>query len=498
MAKKKKTARQQPKQKAFSSEEYLQSRMRKNQIWKCYLNPNWKEMGMATIIVIRKHPQGTYSSGVFLVDTWCRGLADAYYLVNMDQEELDHQISHYMKEYPEKIDEADYDLVHNIIYGAIEFAGEAGLLPCKEWKYIQYMLEEDNDDVPYIELEFGKDGKYFVNMVDQIKSKQIRAILDKTVGEENYDYLEPVDEEEDWYEDEEEENNYGERSGFPLNQGESGVYTYKRPKYPELSALENLNYPWVLEAIQAPLNKLRPKEMEKILALPHEKLAADLDLIIRVIIGHDGGLIEQDNYDDIKYSYDTLATAMEILGEVGDEKNLDTVFEILRQSDVFIDYYFGDILEDYLPPVIYKLCKNNTEALYQFMIEPGLYWFHRNMALNGFVNMIMLHEPKRREEAIGLVRRLFEYYLANADNPEIWDGGLVGLMLGEVEILRAKELIPLVRDLYATGKVDENCYGVIEEAVESLSNSDKEPDDVPLDIIKWHEYMLKLLKRFDA
>ena len=53
-----------------------------------------------------------------------------------------------------------YDEAHNCIYGAIAFAEEAGIEPDKSFKITQYMLDEDDDNIPLIEYKYGKDGKH--------------------------------------------------------------------------------------------------------------------------------------------------------------------------------------------------------------------------------------------------------------------------------------------------------------------------------------------------
>lgn len=54
--------------------------------------------------------------------------------------------------------EIPYEVAHNLIYGSIEFAGEAGIEPVDEWGITQYILEEDDDNVPLIEYQWGLNG----------------------------------------------------------------------------------------------------------------------------------------------------------------------------------------------------------------------------------------------------------------------------------------------------------------------------------------------------
>jgi hypothetical protein len=44
----------------------------------CYVNANWREMGMANIQVLGRAPDGRTAYTAFLVDVWCVGLKDAF------------------------------------------------------------------------------------------------------------------------------------------------------------------------------------------------------------------------------------------------------------------------------------------------------------------------------------------------------------------------------------------------------------------------------------
>ena len=48
------------------------------------------------------------------------------------------------------------------MYGAIAWAEEAGIEPDKSFAVMKYMLEEDTDNIPLLEYEFGRDGKHLL------------------------------------------------------------------------------------------------------------------------------------------------------------------------------------------------------------------------------------------------------------------------------------------------------------------------------------------------
>ncbi len=482
MAKKKKSQTQQ----ASTPQNYVRTRMRGLPIGKCYLNPNWKDEGMVMIVVTRQHPKGTVSYAMYLVDTWCRGLVDTFYRFNLSQDEYKAELDGLMDRAPFEIEEGDYDLIHNIIYGAIEYAGEVEIMPYPDWDLTKYFLMEDNDDAPYMEIEFGKNGKYTLCVHDKLEASRYLSKLDRILGQGNYHYILPYSDEDEDDEDDDMDQHFNDidlSGGF--NTGVKGVYCYKHPEYPTEEALTGLHFPELVETLQIPIEDIPDSKIDSILALPHDQLADDLELIIRVALGADYQVIDDRNWDEVKYDYPVVTTAMILLGAIGDPSRLDTVLEVLRQSFNNYDFYFGDWGSTTVSPVIYQLAKNSPDQIYDFMIEPGLDPFSRHAVIDGWVNGIMKYEPGRRDEAVNLLRRILEYYLDHNDDPQIWDGTLVGLLIGNMELTKAVELEGLLRDLYATEKVDEHCFGEIEKAVGYLSHGKREPDIAPIEIHKW-------------
>ncbi len=191
-------------------EKYIRTRARQLPVYECYINEQWKESGMANIIVARKHTNNNFTFGLYLVDLLCLGVKDTYYdfnITNFDYEDL-------KKEYFGKQDivKCDYVLAHNIIYGAVEFADTFGFKPHKDFAVSKYILEEDDENVELMEIEFGEENKPCVVTTIENEPKQIIAQLDKTAGKGNYkviylddedlldDFEEEVDEDDlnDW------------------------------------------------------------------------------------------------------------------------------------------------------------------------------------------------------------------------------------------------------------------------------------------------------------
>lgn len=145
----------------LSPKKYIKLKARTLPLGKCYVNENWKECGMANIIVTRKHPDGCLTFGFFLVDIWALGTKDCFANIHYRQSTFEEQFLEAAKG-DETFVEIPYVLAHNIIYGANAFAEECGFKLHEDFKITQHILMEDTEDIPLIELEFGKDGEPFL------------------------------------------------------------------------------------------------------------------------------------------------------------------------------------------------------------------------------------------------------------------------------------------------------------------------------------------------
>jgi len=167
----------------ISPEKYILTRARSLPIAECLIIKGLEEGGLANIIIARQHKSGNYTLGMYLVDMYCLGLKDTFYKYNISQKEYDS----IKEDYPFK--PVTYNEVHNMIYGAIAYAEDLGIDPHPDFKVTQYIIEEDSDDIPLIEYEFGKDGKPFLVVSSRKDENKYVSILNKNVGEGNFDFL---------------------------------------------------------------------------------------------------------------------------------------------------------------------------------------------------------------------------------------------------------------------------------------------------------------------
>lgn len=459
MAKKKKGA---PVQQALSPEKYIQTKCRNLPVVECLIGENCQEVGMATIVVARRHTNGNYTLGIYLVDTFCLGLKDSVYKFNIKEEEYE--------EYKELLSVSSgmlvisYNEAHNIIYGAIAYAEELGIQPCKDFSLTQYLLEEDTDEIPLIEYTFGKDGKPCLIVASALEGSRYLPIIEAAIGDDFRYFIQ------------------GNEYVFKDNDYPIVEYAYVHPEYPQELNLTH-------QELQLLFNEdndtfLNKEDIDALLALPRETLVADLEHIVRSEIGKtnrkiDANLMNED-------CLGALMHALILLAELESEKSLDTVLEVMRQSPDFMDVMFGDTAPDILPYVLYHVGRNQLSVIFEYLKEPWLDTFFKVFVFDMAKGIIQL-QPERRDELIGWWRDIMNWFVTQENNTGIFDGVLLGMMMFELEVVKAIELLPEMEQLFDTNKIDLQCTGDYDEIVKKIkSNTPSLEPFAEMDIYEWY------------
>jgi hypothetical protein len=140
-------------------------------------------------LVARQHSNGNITSGLYLVDLACLGIKDTNWHFNMPISEYRDYIDKF-SEFEAGVEKIDYVLAHNIVHAGIDFADDYAFKPHKDFTSVtQFILDEDTDDIPIIEIECGLDGlpAYMPGPLhSDSKAKQVIAQLEKVAGPGNY------------------------------------------------------------------------------------------------------------------------------------------------------------------------------------------------------------------------------------------------------------------------------------------------------------------------
>ena len=179
-------------QQQLSPKNYIRQRAKNLPIYKCYVTSNWQKEKLCNIFIARKHVTGNITFCGYLVDLSCLGVKDTVYKFNITLVEFEKIIERYQQSLC--LIEISYELAHNIIYAGLEYAEKFGFEPHEDFLSItSCFLEEDTEDIPFIEIECGgPEGKplYINTGLDSYKrEKEIIEQLSKNAGENNFNYI---------------------------------------------------------------------------------------------------------------------------------------------------------------------------------------------------------------------------------------------------------------------------------------------------------------------
>ena len=477
MAKKKNTQKGGHTQPHMSPEKYLRSgAARRLEIGTCYVCDSIEEDGEGIIIVSRKHNGGRISFASFLVDIFCLGVKDTFYRMRLMLDEFE--------DYIEQIDDAlgirecTYEEAHNWVWGGVAWAEDGGIPPHKDFAITQFMLEDDTEDVPLIDLPFGKDGKHFLMANSMQEMNQYMPTLIKNLGD-DFDWALPKD---------------FDISDSPLfkSYGPDTEYTYQHPDYP--TNMELRSPQWVYDALMSTehFTTIEPDTLDQMLTLPREDLRHDLE---QIILYHTGLTCDgiPDNYDANGFS-GVIGKAVMLLGEVGDpDTSLDVVLEVLRQNEAYFDYHIGDYGNNVFSLTLYRLGRNRFDKLMAFVKEEGLYSFAKSFTFDAPAYTAH-YEPERRAEVLEWFREVLQFATQALPQTQCFDTHLSGLVLFHLFDIGARELLSEIKAMFDTELVDLGACGNYDSVAKDIGkDKDYSHHFHPLDLYE----LFNSLRRFE-
>lgn len=504
---KKKSKNNGQQQHALSPYRFMREKARTLPIGKCYISPpGWQESGIANIIVTRVRPSGNLVLGAFLVDTFCLGVKGAVYHENIIPSDCERYLDNYKR--CMGLEEISYNEAHNIIYGAMAFAEDGGIKPVKEFDPAGYILEEDTDDIPLIEYDFGKNGKHLLVVNSDRKEMPYYHILKKNLGD-NFEFIMPYGEEYD--EDDIEEDEYSRLSEIDsdvIKKALEGMdkwkeesdrhpdeqYTYQYPNYPQTLSVKNQ---FIADELLSPDNySCLPREViDRILALPKDEAAQDISNVILYSIGQTYKGINDETIES--WSNSAIMHSLILLAQIQSNKGLDAILEIMRQTGEFADYHLGDLTPELLHPALYACGKDNLPVIEAYMNQPGLDSYLRSQAPDALA-MIIFNQPERRDELIAVFRRLLNNMVSNLPVQKACDGTFAGFVMCNLMDINAKELIPEIKATFATDCVNKTIAGDCKDIIKGIERGrgaiDKNEYELP-DIYEQYENLKKIITK---
>ena len=472
-------AKKKQQQQQISPERLIRERGRSLEIYECLMDKeSMMRDGESPIIVTRKHKGDKYTSAFYLVDSYCTGVKDTFYRVRLDEEEYKDLLRHMHRGC--NLEKVDYVEAHNWIFGAIEFAAEAGIDPHKDFAVTKWLLEDDEEDtIPIIEYEFGRDGKHHLVTQTRAEANKYLPALRANLGE-DFTFVCGLggiwDDDDDFTEDDED---YDDPFDFFSQGTEDTVYKYDHPEYPTNLTVKNEK---VLQFMDKWNTKCPTKAaIDEILKLDRESLINDLH---NIILYDTGRSCCEELYEDPSYPSSRMIYSLIILGEVGNHGSINIILETLRQNEEYMDFHFGDYSEQIFAPVLCKLAKDNLDALSDYLQEPNRYTFAKSLIFPA-VYAIGKNYPEKMPDAIKWFKDALSFIeLELYEGTDYCDSTLAGFAVHHAVNLAGKEFIHEIEMLYETECMNPSMEGTLEDVLKYINSPDTEKycPDYSLDI----------------
>ncbi len=448
----------------ISPEKYIKTKARQLPLGKTYISRTSADEGVYIIAVTREHKGGRITVGVYLVDMYCLGVKDSFYYFSIPPEEFNEKILSSGINY----EEAEYVEAHNLIYGALEYAEEAGIEPAREFKVSEYILEPDDDRIPLIEFEFGHNGvrelvvapdrkemKYIPTLEKNVRGKYIvTGCIDRCPDDGQYDWV-----------DYEATTGYDDPRSFNFD-----FHPFPHNPYPD--NLDDVRHTELLDIFYPADGNLGvtldDKQIAALRAIPRDELLADLRLIFAYELGESEEEIEGDgcyNYDGVNVIY-VICT---ILAEIGGGDTKDIVRSILQQSSYWHDAYLGDYGLEIMHSVIANAFENSPEELLSMVLEQGYSAYSRATMLFSLECIALWHSPAREiiERGVCDIAELILH--GDGSGLPLLNDYTMGALSDVMVSLEMRSSLPLVKEMHDLHFINERVYGTYEEQLEELS-----------------------------
>ncbi|MDE5886282.1 MAG: hypothetical protein K2H46_01710 [Muribaculaceae bacterium] len=422
---------------SLSPEKFLKEKANKLPIYKCYVSRDYQKTGEAMVIISRTRGNGKLCTASYLIDLWCMGIKDSYGNVNLEKDVFEDHIA----KQGNILEEIDYTTVHNLIYGALEFAEEADIEPHFSFRTWKYLLAEDNDEIPLIEFEFGKDGKHFLvtepgspasMLIPRIKNK-LGDRFDYILGGMEDDML-PYFDEEEWKEEERKRFHYD---------------------YPDYPSRLNLHHPYLGELLLSDTPSIPQKDLDKILSLPKEEVENDILQIVMWEIG--------DTYRKINSNpkfvpeNSTLIHSLLLLAALESKNGFKAAMEILHQSDDFIESHLDIESTEFLIPAI-KFSNPGEEEfkmLEDFLHEKG-HCSNAYTVVGEALTTIAQESETEKKRVMDIFTRWIRKMPEYLEKGDWFNIEVPSFLICNLMDLGASELLPEIKVLFDAGFVDES------------------------------------------
>lgn len=183
-----------PKPVMWASEKNILEQAHNLPLLECWIDRDWKENGLARVVVARKQADERVLYGMYLVDYYCLGVKECVWKAGVSLSTF-HKRLQQMVGTPEQCEPS---LAHQLIYGAINYAQRWGFQPHADFKNASQILEPRGRFPEKHDIEYGHGGKPLFIPGPYDNSSWVINKLVETAGEGNFEYIMPLSDPEEY------------------------------------------------------------------------------------------------------------------------------------------------------------------------------------------------------------------------------------------------------------------------------------------------------------
>ena len=142
--------------------------------------------GLVQALIVRQERASRVTVCGFLVDTYCLGVKNCTGPLTMGAGSVDDYRRSFFRAFETPELPAPLELIQQLVHGAVAYARGLGFEPAADFGSTSPFLGTSDAPNP---IRFGRDGRPFYISGPRDDPGAVRAVLDRTVGAGNYQFL---------------------------------------------------------------------------------------------------------------------------------------------------------------------------------------------------------------------------------------------------------------------------------------------------------------------
>lgn len=206
-------------------------------------------------------------------------------------------------------------------------------------------------------------------------------------------------------------------------------------------------------------------KLETILNLERQPLIEDLEKVLQDSIARYDYFMEAEDYNFLEFAMHAIF----LLCELKAYDSLESILELFKQDDDFLESWFGDFINDIAKSIVLNLGEKNLPELFQFLRLPNLYPFSKAYISEGLFSLAT-EQPYLEEKITKFYKETLRFYIEKGEDPNFADSVANGLIISDITNNGYKDLLPEVQQLFKLGLVAKDICGTWEDVGDSIQH----------------------------